>query len=487
MPPAAAAEEAAAEPVDAARGQAPLAEIMAAWFRVFVFFVRDILLIRNPSNRYNRIRLEQRIAEADDDRNAKGDACMSLAYLCADINEFQQSQTYFHEAKEHYEVAAAPVPDAAEPAPADAAEPAPADADALEPEPADAAEPADALEPEPAAEPAPAPENPYVGPHPLTKLGILLSSPLFRDHDLADAVNQFKMAAGLAEDPPRLPAIPSAAVESRRAAGERTLPTIPCPYAYYWLGRAYLNGFGVERDTDKGFQLIQIAAGRNVMRAMFETAALHLEGCEGDKGKNIRNNGGLAEEYFRAVRLSPRDGEREWVWNIGERAWVWDFALSHLLRYDEMLDLESAFGEQIGTMLAWEFAGQAFLFAAVPNIDEVNDFLVSLFSTLGIAIGCLSIFMTISALLKNTSRRIYHSSLFTAKVRAINKLVPWQRRRFSRIIRIVVIYFQSLMGLFGELAALGLSIIFIWAWVTLRSEYGTPSSSNPTQIGGRYW
>ena len=114
MPAATAAEAAVAAPP-----QATLADIAFAWFRIFLWGVWDIIRLRNPFHRCLRRRLENEIGKTQDS-DGKGDLCMSLAYLYADINKSEKVQYYFHQAKHHY-VAAAAAAAAALPPPATAA------------------------------------------------------------------------------------------------------------------------------------------------------------------------------------------------------------------------------------------------------------------------------------------------------------------------------------------------------------------------------
>ena len=256
------------------------------------------------------------------------------------------------------------------------------------------------------------------------KLGIFYSSPINPYHDLTKAFQLFD------------------------GAKDR------CPHAKYWLGRAYLNGFGVKRDISKGFQLIQEAACLKVRRALFETANLHEEGCEG-----IRKNLVLATEYYDAVTLRAKD----------EREWIWDYATSHLDENKEWHETEGSIGTYAGSMFSWEFAGQAFLFGAVATMSVASDglefygILLVLLPAIGIVVACLSIIMSFHTLVQNMTRSGILIPVYKAKLKACESLVGpkvkphWWKNE---------VWHARLLW-FGEFIAFLLGIAFLVGWVLL--------------------
>lgn len=270
-------------------------------------------------------------------------------------------------------------------------------------------------------------------PYAETSLGILLSSPINPEHNLGQALQYFRRA------------------EKRG-----------CKHAKYWHARALLNGFGVERSTGKGFKLIQEAAGATVRRALFETAALHEEGCDGV----IRKNPVLAIEYYDAVTMSEDNVD------LYRYDWVWDYAMAHLHNNREFHETENIIGTFVGSLFSWEFAGQAFLFggvatlAATSNMDtELEHYgdLLILLPIVGIVVALLSLNMSIHTLCQNSRRRYKLVQVYKAKKKACETLVgpraiPYGWRDLSSLARLAYI---------GEGGAVILALTFLGAWSVL--------------------
>jgi hypothetical protein len=260
---------------------------------------------------------------------------------------------------------------------------------------------------------------------PNTKLGILLSSPCHVGHNLNEAFVLFKTA-------------------------ERN----GCQHATYWRGRAYLNGFGVKRDISLGFNLIQQAAGNNILRALFETAALHEEGCQ----DVIRKNHVIAIEYYKAITLREANDEE----------YVWSYATSHLGYNMDWQDTEGLIVNNVGTLFSWEFAGQAFLFGGAATMAVSTELgyyssLLLLLPVIGIFIACLSIIMMIHTVFQNWKRREPLMKLYEAKLAAVESLVGpgtylplWLNLRY-----------HALLAKCGEMLALSLACAFLIGWVYL--------------------
>jgi hypothetical protein len=262
-----------------------------------------------------------------------------------------------------------------------------------------------------------------------TKLGVLLSSPLNPNHDLQNALDHFIEAADKG-----------------------------CYHAKYWYGRALLNGFGVKRNTSEGFKLIQLAACHNVLRALYETANLHEEGCDGEGGPCIRKNHALATEYYKAITLRPPNGQE----------WVWDYAASHLAENRDWQATEDALGIHIGTMFSWEFAGQAFLFAAVAALAgfaQLDHYpaLIILVPCIGIVIASISILISLNVVLRNWRPRDVLLQLYKAKLAACIFLVgPYAAgNKWEQPTRLVPI------ARVGEVFAVLLALIFFVGWILL--------------------
>lgn len=268
-------------------------------------------------------------------------------------------------------------------------------------------------------------EKPYAE----TSIGILLSSPINPEHNLGQALQYFRRA------------------EKRG-----------CKHAKYWRGRALLNGFGVQRDTNEGFKLIQEAAGAQVRRALFETAALHEEGCEGI----IRKNPVLAIEYYDAVAMSA-DNRHEWVW---------DYAMAHLHNNREFHETENIIGTFVGSLFSWEFAGQAFLFGGVatlaatsntcPELEHYDDLLI-LLPVIGIVVALLSLNMSIHTLFQNSRRRDKLVQVYEAKLKACEELVG--PRVIPNWWKNLTILARIAKG--GEIVAVLLALTFLSAWSVL--------------------
>jgi hypothetical protein len=280
-----------------------------------------------------------------------------------------------------------------------------------------------------------------------TKLGILLSAPLYEDHDLKAAFELFGEAIFFNE----------------------------CKHGAYWRGRALLNGFGTDRDTKRGFELIQQAAATGVLRAKLELAGLLEEGCEGEAGPCIRKNPVLAEEYYRSISITPlnnprvipaTEAERLFLQDLVDQERVRDYALSYLSRNDDFLDKEDTMGLQVGSLLSWEFAGQAFLFGAAAALGNTIYYksLPMLLPYIGIAIGILSCFSSTSVYLKNGLRRRDLVKLFKAKAKACNRLVPPQLRPWNHYFGVFRVRLQSSLAALSDICAVGLSLLFIAAW-----------------------
>ena len=144
--------------------------------------------------------------------------------------------------------------------------------------------------------------SPKGGYHQRQDSGIFYSSPINLHHDLTKAFELFDGAKD------------------------------KCLHAKYWLGRAYLNGFGIKSDTSNGFKLIQEAVSDKVWWALFETANLLAEG-KGCKG--IHQDLLLACEYYKAVTLRAND-EPEWIWDYAN-----NYVISHLHANKEWFETES--------------------------------------------------------------------------------------------------------------------------------------------------
>jgi hypothetical protein len=273
------------------------------------------------------------------------------------------------------------------------------------------------------------------GPTPRTKLSILLFAPLYDQHDFSVA---YSMCIQAYKD--------------------------GCPHAGYWIGRALFNGFGVAKDTRKGFEYLLEAAQKGVSRAKYETALLFEEGFQGEKDHIIRKHPTLAREYFRSIVVSAAAQEQAHV-----NEWDLEYVISYLFNSDMLLDKEDTMGLQVGSLLSWEFAGQAFLFGAAAQCSgtSCSELLSQLLPILGIAVGILSFISSTSAHLKNSSRRNDLSSMFTAKVEACNMLVPASHRPWSHLYGVFRVQLQSTLGSLSDWAAVALSLLFIGAWSAL--------------------
>jgi hypothetical protein len=203
-----------------------------------------------------------------------------------------------------------------------------------------------------------------------------------------------------------------------------------------------------------GFQLIQQAACNNVRRALFETAALHEEGCEGESGPCIHKNHVLAIEYYGAISTRQPNVE-----------WISQYATAHLQSNREFHETENILGTYVGSLLSWEFAGQAFLFEAAASIPEAPTYvgLLILLPFIGILVAFLSITMSIHTLLQNARRRGIFLEVYKAKLRACQHLVGatampkwWED-----------LTLQANLALFGEIIALCLGFLFLIGWIFL--------------------
>lgn len=271
-----------------------------------------------------------------------------------------------------------------------------------------------------------------------TKLGILLSSPINPKHNLQEALFHFENAHNQG-----------------------------CQHATYWYGRALLNGFGIKRDTSEGFQLIQQAACNNVQRALFETAALHEEGCEGESGLCIRKNHVLAIEYYKAITLKTKILRNADPRNYNAE-WINQYATSHLASNKEWHETESNLGIYVGSLFSWEFAGQAFLFGGVATLaaaSELNYYadLLILLPVIGIIVAILSIIMSLLTFWQNSRRRHILLNVYKAKMDACESLVGpkanpkgWEK-----------LTWLARLASCGEIFAVILAFTFLSGWIVL--------------------
>jgi TPR repeat protein len=270
------------------------------------------------------------------------------------------------------------------------------------------------------------------GPSARTKIGILYFAPLYGDHDFAMAYEFFWNAH-----------------------------TNGCPHATYWLGRACLIGFGTDQDARAGFDLIQQAAARGVLRAKFEVALLLEGGFEGEPGRVVRKNTVLAGEYYRSIAITARQPS-------DDEEWDWEYSIRNIFNNDDLLSKEDAMGLQLGSLLSWEFAGQAFLFGAAAAFSTGTSQYYEKLRILGMSIGILSLCSSLSGFLKSFFRRRDLQKMFAAKVRACKRLVPQPLHRpWSHYARVQAIRFQFFLAYAGDGAAVALSALFVWAWATL--------------------
>jgi hypothetical protein len=242
---------------------------------------------------------------------------------------------------------------------------------------------------------------PGVYPWPETKLGIILSSPINETHHLTKAIEHFE--------------------EARDDQGNH------CKHAKYWLGRAYLNGFGVKRDVDRGLDLIWEAASgpHQVLRALFEIGYLLEVGVDG----RIPKNHVLAAEYYETIALrSSEEADREWIS---------DFARTHMMDNKDYHDRDNALDDYAGNVISWEFAGQAFLFAAFATLVPItynppSGLKISL-AVIGMYVAVLSVLMSIHTLLQHNAQLRNLMRLYEAKLGACEVLAgPSARPQFAR-------------------------------------------------------
>jgi hypothetical protein len=268
-------------------------------------------------------------------------------------------------------------------------------------------------------------------PWPETKLGIILSSPINESHHSTRAIEYFE--------------------EARDDQGNH------CKHAKYWLGRAYLNGFGVKRDVDRGLDFIWEAASgpHQVLRAMFEIGYLLEVGVEG----RIPKNHVLSAEYCDAVALrSSEEADREWIS---------DFARTHMMDNKDYHDRDNALDDYAGNVISWEFAGQAFLFAAfatlVPIADNPAPLLKISIAGIGMYVAVLSAIMSTHTLFQNYVQlrnliRLYEAKRGACRVLAGPSALPWPWTNVK---------LHTRLALFGEFLAVFLHVVLLAVWMLL--------------------
>jgi hypothetical protein len=229
-----------------------------------------------------------------------------------------------------------------------------------------------------------------------TKCGILYSSPLNPKHNLETAFMFFLQAHNNG-----------------------------CMHATYWLGRAYLNGFGVDCDAKLGATLTLEAASSLdpvVLRAKFEVATLYEKGCD----PVIQKNHVLAVEYYQGVILAATNPPQPLA-----SEWIWDFAKSHMKNNEDFHAVDTSLDSQTGNVLSWELAGQAFLFGAFAalatgnsceNCGRVYTLLFVFVPLIGMYVAFLSISASSATATQNSLQRNKLLELYDAKREACRKL-----------------------------------------------------------------
>jgi hypothetical protein len=277
---------------------------------------------------------------------------------------------------------------------------------------------------------------------PETKCGILYSSPLNPKHNLETAFAFFQ-----------------------RAHREG------CMHATYWLGRAHLNGFGTDINAKLGATLILNAASSLepvVLRAKFEVATLYEKGCD----PVIRKNHVLAVEYYQGVILAATNPPQPM-----ESEWIWDFAKSHMKNTEDFHAVDTI--SQTGNVLAWELAGQAFLFGAFAalatsnscvNCGHVYTLLFLFVPLIGIYVAFLSASASSATATQNSLQRKKLMELYDAKREACRKLGgPFAGPSypdFARLHAMQAFHVDYLATL------LHLLLYCIWLWLLLSYYFG---------------
>ena len=288
--------------------------------------------------------------------------------------------------------------------------------------------------------------DPTPHPWPSTKMGLLYTSRMNPSHNLVTAAQLFDTAHRLGDK-----------------------------HATYWLGRAYLNGLGVDTTLHpqrEGLDLIsQAAAGEKpVLRAMFEIAFLYEMGVEGV----VRKNHPLAVEEYKAITLGNRDD--------ADREYISDFARGHMKDNKDFHVTDNALDTYAGAVLSWEFAAQAFLFAGAAALSAIKlslteqktcsaelasqtgycslPILLEAIPIIGMIVAILSLISSIHTWLQNHTQRYNALELYRAKLSACLFLAGPK----SLPILFMNLRFIAFMAFLAEGLAVALHCYIFYAW-----------------------
>jgi TPR repeat protein len=231
------------------------------------------------------------------------------------------------------------------------------------------------------------------------------------------------------------------------------------PEGTFWYGRALLSGLGVERDHELGFQYIERAATRGVRRALFELGMIYEHGYGDEASSFGKKNLPFALVYYEAVAARPPPAHYHEL--------IDDFEQIQPLLNPDWHAVDQAIGQNIFSMMAWELAGQAFLFAAAATLSLATE--VQHYALLFFFLPVIGMFVSISSII--TTREVMHQNgdkghsllikVWIAKKSACKALVGESFYGKSNLERA-----SDLSWLSGWFC-LWLNILFLGTWITL--------------------